>query len=544
MDNKKICFIVIALLLSAINGLHAQPFYFYTNIYGTEIWRVNLQTGIKDLFYQDSTNWGEVTVDPSQQWVYFWYGKGGNRPLTDYWNVVDVVKSDNPAIKHTFPDSGSFVDYPASPSYRKKRVHDGVVFDKPADIFYVIWTNAHDSLGWYDRDLRIGVYNASTFALLDSFSIPEQWLASTSSVSEDGSKFYVERWQNQSEEEIGIFSVQDKNIIKRKNFWDIVVPTQFKVLLDNKNGRFLIGYIYPDNDIQNGKYAVYDIEKDTATPSITFPRVSDGYLSGDTKYVVLEETPFNPNFTTVNDEYFHPGRISIFETSTGKLQQKLALPANGKIVIANDYPNMFYYYLSKKSQSINIDLTKLAAIGALGPQNVLVGSGAFTLSVAGKNFTTESKVQLNGANRATTFIADTLLQATIRAADVDTATTAYIAVKDSLAPSANVTTDSLALNVVSISQQSLLPVLDCVTQTNDTTYTAWFGYENDDTTSIFVPVGPQNKFSPTPNDRTQPTIFSTGRQDKIFSLVFNGKNLTWKLNGNEVVASKKSPKCN
>ena len=205
---------------------------------------------------------------------------------------------------------------------------------------------------------------------------------------------------------------------------------------------------------------------------------------------------------------------------------------------------MLYYYYEKKQSSINIDLTKLATIGTISSQNILVGSGAFTLSVTGKNFTANSKVRLNGTNRATTFIADMLLQATIRAGDVDTATTVYIAIRDSIAPSSHVTTDSLALNVISLPQQSLQPILDCVTQTNDTTYTAWFGYENDDTTSIFVPVGPQNKFSPDPNDRNQPIVFTPGKQDKVFSVVFNGKNLTWKLNGNEIVASKKSPKCN
>jgi len=43
-------------------------------------------------------------------------------------------------------------------------------------------------------------------------------------------------------------------------------------------------------------------------------------------------------------------------------------------------------------------------------------------------------------------------------------------------------------------------------------YTAYFGYKNDNMGEVTVPVGPNNRFSPAPQDRSQPTTFQSGRQ--------------------------------
>jgi hypothetical protein len=315
---------------------------------------------------------------------------------------------------------------------------------------------------------------------------------------------------------------------------------------DAKSGFALVKYKkIAGHGFAHQQYAVCNVDQGLVYTPFAFPWRSKGHLSSDGNYAIIEQVNYDTTrFQTTGSVEYRPGKICIVDSHTGQLQQHLKLPPEGQILLFDNYPNTLYYYFEKKQTSINLDLTKLPTIGGIGPQNVLVGSGAITLSVTGKNFTADSKVRLNGTDRATTFVSDTLLQATIRAGDVDTATTAYVAVRDSIAPSSHATTDSLALNVVALPQQSLQPILDCVTQTNDTTYTAWFGYENDYTTSVFVPVGPQNKFTPIPNDRNQPTTFEPGRIDKVFSVTFNWKNLTWKLNGNEVVASKKSPKCN
>ena len=57
------------------------------------------------------------------------------------------------------------------------------------------------------------------------------------------------------------------------------------------------------------------------------------------------------------------------------------------------------------------------AIATVTPPTRIVGSGAFTLTVAGSNFTRCSTVQLDGSNRATTFVSPSQLTAAIPGSD-------------------------------------------------------------------------------------------------------------------------------
>ena len=67
-------------------------------------------------------------------------------------------------------------------------------------------------------------------------------------------------------------------------------------------------------------------------------------------------------------------------------------------------------------------------VSALNPSTVPAGGAGFTLTVNGLNFTAGSLVRVNGANRATTFLGATQLQATILAADIATPTSLAITV--------------------------------------------------------------------------------------------------------------------
>jgi len=68
------------------------------------------------------------------------------------------------------------------------------------------------------------------------------------------------------------------------------------------------------------------------------------------------------------------------------------------------------------------------AIAGLNPASAAEGSGAFTLTVNGSNFVSGSVVRWNGANRTTTFMSATQLQAAITAADTAAAGTANVTV--------------------------------------------------------------------------------------------------------------------
>lgn len=82
-----------------------------------------------------------------------------------------------------------------------------------------------------------------------------------------------------------------------------------------------------------------------------------------------------------------------------------------------------------------------------------------------------------------------------------------------------------------LAQAALRPVLECVDDNGDGTYTAHFGYKNDDIVNVVVPAGSDNRFTPAPQDRGQSTDFLPGRQVRVFSIDFDGNNLVWTLRG-------------
>ncbi len=87
------------------------------------------------------------------------------------------------------------------------------------------------------------------------------------------------------------------------------------------------------------------------------------------------------------------------------------------------------------------------------------------------------------------------------------------------------------------------PVLECVTNNGNGTFTALFGYKNDNPTTIAIPIGRNNKFTPRPQDRGQPTSFLPGRHRGVFSVGFNGGNLVWTLSRRTSTASANSQSC-
>jgi len=90
---------------------------------------------------------------------------------------------------------------------------------------------------------------------------------------------------------------------------------------------------------------------------------------------------------------------------------------------------------------------------------------------------------------------------------------------------------------------TLIPLLECVDDNGDGTYTAHFGYLNNSGAPINLAVGPKNMFVPGQEDFGQPTVFLPGEHLNVFSVVFSGTNdIKWMLKADgdkrhQVVAS-------
>jgi hypothetical protein len=76
----------------------------------------------------------------------------------------------------------------------------------------------------------------------------------------------------------------------------------------------------------------------------------------------------------------------------------------------------------------------------------------------------------------------------------------------------------------------LIPLLECVDDNGDGTFTAHFGYLNQSGAVINLPIGPKNMFVPGQLDYGQPTVFLPGEHLNVFSVVFNATDeLQWML---------------
>ncbi|MBL8086471.1 MAG: hypothetical protein JNM85_00175 [Chthonomonas sp.] len=96
-------------------------------------------------------------------------------------------------------------------------------------------------------------------------------------------------------------------------------------------------------------------------------------------------------------------------------------------------------------------------LSSISPDNVLVGSGAFTLTVTGTQFVNGSVVRINGVNRVTTFVNSTTLTAQITAGDVIAAGTASIDVFTPTPGGGTSSTQTLTINNPAPTSISLSP---------------------------------------------------------------------------------------
>lgn len=82
-----------------------------------------------------------------------------------------------------------------------------------------------------------------------------------------------------------------------------------------------------------------------------------------------------------------------------------------------------------------------------------------------------------------------------------------------------------------VTNAAVRPVLECVVRNADGSFTAQFGYKNDNTVNTTIPVGSNNRFFPTVPGQAQPTVFLPGRQVNAFSVPLRFGLAVWLLRG-------------
>lgn len=172
------------------------------------------------------------------------------------------------------------------------------------------------------------------------------------------------------------------------------------------------------------------------------------------------------------------------------------------------------------------------------PSLTTPNDSGFTLTVKGANFTINSVVYWNGTAKSTGYLSDSSLSVDINPGEVSSTGNIPVWVIEQVLSS-----DTLEFRIVSSLPESVEPVVECIRDNGDGSYTAYFGYNNNNNESVFIPVSSHNKISPSPWDRGQPGVFLVGRVENVFTVDFNSGNIIWHLNNRIAKASKKTELC-
>lgn len=161
------------------------------------------------------------------------------------------------------------------------------------------------------------------------------------------------------------------------------------------------------------------------------------------------------------------------------------------------------------------------------------------ITITGQFFTDSTVAYYNGYAKPTTFISDSVITINLNSIDFRSAGDYPIWVSNYGSVS-----DTMYLSVVNSLPERIMPTLQCIIYNPDKTFTAHFGYNNQNS----VPVGivsrsNYNYFTPGDRYRGQPNIFLPGNHSDVFSTVFDGANLYWVLSGGRIVANKYSAPC-
>lgn len=95
--------------------------------------------------------------------------------------------------------------------------------------------------------------------------------------------------------------------------------------------------------------------------------------------------------------------------------------------------------------------------------------------------------------------------------------------------------------------EPIIPIAECITQNAEDSFTAFLSYNNQNATSISIPIGPENNIMPG-MDLGQPTIFEPGLNENVHLFEFDGSDYVWTLEGpdgtrNSVTFNAQTPFC-
>lgn len=166
-----------------------------------------------------------------------------------------------------------------------------------------------------------------------------------------------------------------------------------------------------------------------SAPSASFQVILSGGQSGQQIY--LQGKYSNNGIASLSDA---SGSSPITITIQFKSPSSLGAGVyTDSVVIEGCYDQACTQQITGSPQTIQVQYTvtgSLVTLTSLSPSTAVAFGSAFTLTVNGSNFTTQSQVMWNGSSRTTAFVSASQLTAQIGAADIAAAGTVQVSVSD------------------------------------------------------------------------------------------------------------------
>ena len=338
------------------------------------------------------------------------------------------------------------------------------------------------------------------------------------------------------------FSTPSNQITGTRRLSEFGYPDADGYLLHRgSKGKAIVESFYR-NETHDSYYRLYDFDNDSGSVFIFHQGYTTPYFTDEGKYLILPET-----IDSSLDE-LNTGNFFVYDMESGDLIKTLNYPARGDIYTFDNYPNDIYYvfYLnSADPQPIGYNLTKLK-LHSISPPLALpyyarpLEPNILTITVTGEFFTDSTAAWYNNIAKPTTFVSDSVVTFNLNSGEIPTAGNYPIWVSNYGSVS-----DTMYLSVANSLPSGIIPTFQCIQYNPDKTFTAHFGYNNMNDVSVgIVNYSDNNYFSPGNRYRGQPNIFLPGNHTDVFTVVFNGDNLTWTLSGSSITINKQSTPCN
>ncbi|MFC2134361.1 IPT/TIG domain-containing protein [Bacteroidota bacterium] len=222
-------------------------------------------------------------------------------------------------------------------------------------------------------------------------------------------------------------------------------------------------------------------------------------------------------------------------------------------ITEDGYKFLWYYggYLEEPLDALAPDVLPGPSIVSTSPTITVTKTKDFVLTVYGDNFSKKTDVFWKGKKKKTKFISKNIIEVKIKKKDVKKDGTYIVTVGNKKSSQS----EGVEFNVYKDLPGELIPVLNCVEELDKKKYAAWFGYENYNDGIVYlegkeneIKGGKKTKGKGKGKDGEEyesipPVIFMPGIHEKVFSVEFDKKKITWELLKEKAEATEDSPPC-